>query len=91
MKEFKNSYKPFGEAASRFKESVKEMTPGLVLLLDFSFKLKLIEKNFRPGSYEFDVERNRSVQMLHSFGGRVKLIPAVDIRCTVENTDIVKE
>lgn len=39
-----------------------------------------------PGSYEHDVERNRNVQMLHSFGGRVKTIPHVDIKCIVHNS-----
>lgn len=39
-----------------------------------------------PGAYEHDVERNRNVQMLHSFGGRVKTIPHVDIKCVVYNS-----
>ncbi len=36
-----------------------------------------------PGAYEHDVERNRCCQMLHSFGGRVKAMPHVDIKCIV--------
>ncbi len=39
-----------------------------------------------PGAYEHDVQRNRNVQMLHSFGGRVKTIPHVDLKCIVYNT-----
>lgn len=38
-----------------------------------------------PGAYEHNVERNRSVAMLHSFGGRAKTIPHVDIKCIVHN------
>lgn len=40
-----------------------------------------------PGAYEHDVERNRNVQMLHSFGGRVKTIPHVHIKCSVYNEE----
>lgn len=40
----------------------------------------------RPGAYEHSVERNRSVQMLHSFGGRAKTIPHVDIKCIVHSS-----
>ena len=40
---------------------------------------------FRPGAYEHEVQRNRSVQMLHSFGGRAHTIPHVDIKCIVQN------
>lgn len=40
-----------------------------------------------PGTYELDVERNRSVQMLHTFGGRVTMVPVVNYKCTINNTD----
>ncbi|CAF0847425.1 unnamed protein product [Brachionus calyciflorus] len=37
-----------------------------------------------PGAYEHLVERNRSVQSLHSFGGRTQSVPHVDIKCTAK-------
>ncbi|CAF4143624.1 unnamed protein product [Rotaria magnacalcarata] len=40
-----------------------------------------------PGSYESDVKQNRQVHMLHSFGGRTKLIPAVKTKCMPLNKD----
>ncbi|UJR26911.1 hypothetical protein I4U23_008221 [Adineta vaga] len=40
-----------------------------------------------PGSYECDVKQNRQIHMLHSFGGRTKLIPAVKTKCVALNTD----
>lgn len=43
----------------------------------------------RPGSYECDVKQNRQAQMLHSFGGRTKLIPAVKTKCMPLNNDQV--
>lgn len=43
----------------------------------------------RPGTYESDVKQNRQVQMLHSFGGRTKLIPAVKTKCMPINRDQV--
>ncbi|RNA26686.1 putative protein pitchfork-like [Brachionus plicatilis] len=41
-----------------------------------------------PGCYEHQVERNRNVQALHSFGGRTKSVPHVDIKCIV-NQNII--
>ncbi|CAF0824043.1 unnamed protein product [Rotaria sordida] len=40
-----------------------------------------------PGSYECDVKQNRQVHMLHSFGGRAKLIPAIKTKCMPLNKD----
>lgn len=40
-----------------------------------------------PGTYESDVKQNRQVHMLHSFGGRTKMIPAVKTKCMISNTD----
>lgn len=34
-----------------------------------------------PGTYEFDVARNRKVQMFHSFGGPTNMIPIVETKC----------
>ena len=45
----------------------------------------------RPGTYECDVTQNRQVHMLHSFGGRMKLIPAVKTKCMPLNRDRVSE
>ena len=45
----------------------------------FPKEKKIIEPG--PGAYEHSVERNRSVQMLHSFGGRAQTVPHVDIKC----------
>ncbi len=50
----------------------------------------LILKTQRPGSYECDVKQYRQVHMLHSFGGRTKLIPAVKTKCMALNTDQVR-
>jgi hypothetical protein len=44
---------------------------------------------YRPGAYELDVERNRNVQMLHSFGGRAKMHNAVEIKCVINSEDQV--
>ncbi len=53
------------------------------IMLEFAFN-NFYEKN-RPGAYEHEVERNRNVQMLHSFGGRTQSVPHVDIKCTVNH------
>ena len=45
----------------------------------------IILKIKRPGAYEHNVERNRCVQQLHSFGGRTQSVPHVNIKCTVYN------
>jgi hypothetical protein len=53
--------------------------------------LKLSLVNHRPGSYEFDVKRNRSVAMAYSFGGESRLIPAVQVKCGVNKNEKVIE
>lgn len=56
----------------------------------FSFSLIYLNvDNLRPGSYETDVKQNRQVQMLHSFGGRTKLVPPVKTKCMPLNNDKV--
>ena len=39
-----------------------------------------------PGTYEPSVERNRNVQMLHSFGGRTHVVPHVDLKCVAQTS-----
>lgn len=58
--------------------------------IPFSTTAKRFENDLKdskpgPGAYEHNVERNRSVQSLHSFGGRTKSVPHIDIKCTVHN------
>ncbi|KAK7868249.1 hypothetical protein R5R35_000648 [Gryllus longicercus] len=40
-----------------------------------------------PGTYNVRVKRNRRIKFDHSFGGRKKLHPAVDIKCGLYNVD----
>ena len=47
--------------------------------------------SWRPGTYECDVQQNRQVHMLHSFGGRTKMIPAVKTKCMITNNDKVRQ
>jgi hypothetical protein len=49
----------------------------------FPKEKKIVEPG--PGAYEHSVERNRSVQMLHSFGGRAQTVPHVHIKCVVHH------
>jgi hypothetical protein len=53
------------------------------------FKLK--QKFNRPGTYEFDVARNRKVQMFHSFGGPTHMIPIVETKCISIEEDKVRK
>lgn len=43
-----------------------------------------------PGTYEFDVARNRKVQMFHSFGGPTHMIPIVEMKCVLDNDNVNK-
>lgn len=52
---------------------------------DKRFKSVNSEYNPGPGAYEHFVQRNRNVQMLHTFGGRTKSVPHVEIKCTIYN------
>jgi hypothetical protein len=45
---------------------------------------------FSPGAYELDVEKNRKVQMIHSFGGQTHLMPIVETKCITAGSDKVK-
>lgn len=54
------------------------------------YLLKYLNDSLRPGTYESDVKQNRQVHMLHSFGGRTKMIPAVKTKCMISNTDKVR-
>jgi len=40
-----------------------------------------------PGAYELDVEKNRKVQMIHSFGGQTHLMPIVETKCITAGSD----
>ena len=53
---------------------------------DKRFKSAYSELNPGPGAYEHAVQQNRNVQMLHTFGGRTKSVPHVDIKCTIYNS-----
>lgn len=53
---------------------------------DKRFKSAFSGSNPGPGAYEHAVQRNRNVQMLHTFGGRTKSVPHVDVKCTIYNT-----
>ena len=82
----KPSLKPFNMSADRFNSENKLVEPGYSVLLLKHSSVQIFRWNIlRPGAYEHDVERNRNVQMLHSFGGRAKTIPHIDIKCIVYN------
>jgi hypothetical protein len=66
----KPSFRPFNSSAERFQS-------------DFSSSTKELLPG--PGSYEaHNVQQNRSVKQLHTFGGRTKSVPHVSIKCKAD-------
>lgn len=87
----RRAFTPFNAASERFPSRASSAgAPGYYLTsINLQIDHDYILNYFRPGSYECDVKQNRQVQMLHSFGGRTKLIPAVKTKCMPLNNDKV--
>ena len=93
-RESKRAFKPFIFASERFADRAHSAdAPGYEELLTRCFpSTDCFHRSFsRPGSYECEVRQNRQVHMLHSFGGRTKLIPAIKTKCMPLNIDKVSE